>query len=77
MSSKFICTKSHTKQFNAIKEKAAQKTEHCHCNLNLQVTAKCDASRSGLGEVLEQNTKDGWKPNALASRFMNTTEKQC
>ena len=37
---------------------------------------KFDASRSGLGAALEQNTSDGRKPIALASRFLNPTEER-
>ena len=38
--------------------------------------SKCDASRSGLGAALEQNTPKGWKPIAFASRFLNSTEER-
>ena len=42
----------------------------------MDVRVKCDASRSELGAALEQNTPDGWKPIALASRFLNSTEER-
>ena len=42
----------------------------------MDVRVKCDASRSGLGAALEQNTPDGWKPIAFASRFLNSTEER-
>ena len=41
----------------------------------MDVRVKCDASRSGLGAALEQNTSDGWKPIAFASQFLNSTEE--
>ena len=71
---KFIWTDEHTKHFNLIKEKIANSTENSHYNPKLDVRVKCDASRSGLGAALEQNTPDGWKPIAFASRFLNSTE---
>ena len=73
---KFIWTDEHTKHFNQIKEKIANSTENSHYNPKLDVRVKCDASRSGLGAALEQNTPDGWKPIAFASRFLNSTEKR-
>ena len=42
----------------------------------MDVRVKCDASRSGLGAALEQNTPDGWKPIAFASRYLNPTEER-
>ena len=71
---KFTWAEEHTKHFNLIKEKIANSTENSHYNPKLDVRVKCDASRSGLGAALEQNTSDGWKPIAFASRFLNSTE---
>ena len=73
---KFIWTDEHTKHFNLIKEKIANSTENNHYNPKLDVRVKCDASRSGLEAALEQNTPDGWKPIAFASRFLNSTEER-
>ena len=73
---KFIWTDEHAKHFNPIKEKIANSTENSHYNPKLDVRVKCDASRSGLGAALEQNTPDGWKPIAFASRFLNSTEER-
>ena len=73
---KFVWTDEHTKHFNLIKEKIANSTENSHYNPKLDVRVKCDASRSGLGAALEQNTSDGWKPIAFASRFLNSTEER-
>ena len=71
---KFVWTDEHTKHFNLIKEKIANSTENRHYNPKLDGRVKCDASRSGLGAALEQNTPDGWKP--IASRFLNSTEER-
>ena len=73
---KFTWTDEHTKHFNQIKEKIANSTENSHYNPKLDVRVKCDASRSGLVAALEQNTPDGWKPIAFASRFLNSTEER-
>ena len=59
-----------------IKEKIANSTENSHYNPKLDVRVKCDASRSGLGAALEQNTPDGWKPISFASQFLNSTEER-
>ena len=66
----------HTKHFNLIKEKIANSTENSHYKPKLDVRVKCDASRSGLGAALEQNTPEGLKPIAFASRFLNSTEER-
>ena len=73
---KFFWTDEHTKHFNLIKEKIANSTENSHYNPKHDVRVKCDASRSGLGAALEQNTPDGWKPRAFKSRFLNSTEER-
>ena len=70
---KKICEIRH---FDLIKEKIANSTENSHYNPKLDVRVKCDASRSGLGAALEQNTPDGWKPIAFASRFLYSTEER-
>ena len=75
-SAKFIWTTEHTKHFNLIKEKIANSTENSHYNPKLDVRVKCDATRSGLGAALEQDTPDGWKPIAFASRVLNSTEER-
>ena len=73
---KFVWTEEHTQHFNLIKEKIANSTENTHYNQDFDVRVKCDASRSGLGASLEQNTPEGWKPIAFASRFLNSTEER-
>ena len=72
----FIWTEDHTKHFQLIKEKIANITENSHYNPKLDVRVKCDASPSGLGAAFEQNTPEGWKPIALASRLPNSTEER-
>ena len=59
-----------------MKEKIANSTENRHYNPKLDVRVKFDASRSGLGTALEQNTPNGLKPIAFASRFLNSKEER-
>ena len=59
-----------------IKEKIANSTKNSHYNPKFDVRVKCDASRSGLGAALEQNTPKDWKPIAFASRFLNSTDER-
>ena len=42
----------------------------------LDARVKCDASSSELCAALKENAPDGWKPNTIASRFLNTTEER-
>ena len=72
----FIWTEDHTKHFQSNKEKIANSSENSHCNRKLDVRVKCDASRLELGAALEQNTSEGWKRIAFASRFSNSTEER-
>ena len=55
----FVWTEENTELFNIIKDKFAASTENSHYNPKLDVRVKSDASRSGLGAVLIQNTPDG------------------
>ena len=56
---KFVWTEEHTKHLNLIKEKIANSTENSHYNPKFDNRVKCDASRSGLGAALAQNTPGG------------------
>ena len=55
---KFLWTEEHTLHFNTIKYKIAASTENIHYKPKLDVPVKCDASRSGLGAVIEQITPE-------------------
>ena len=70
---KFLWTEEHIKHFDIINAKINAFTEVSHYNLKLYVRVKRDASRSGLGAALEQNTSDGWKSIAFSSQFLNST----
>ena len=70
---KFLSTETHPERLNIIKDKIAQSTEIYHFNPNLDVSVKCDASRSGPGSALEQNTPGKLRTIACESRFLNGT----
>ena len=74
--SKFICTEEHEKCSNEIKDRILNATANSHYNPQLEARIKSDASRSGLGAALEQLTVDGWKPIAIASRFLNSCDER-
>ena len=75
-SSRFLWTVKHENCFNEIKARNANATANSQYNPQLETRLKSDASRSGLGAVLEQLTVDGWKPIAFASRFLNSCEER-
>ena len=74
--SKFIWTEEHENCFNEIKNRIANAATNSHPNPQLETCVKCDASGSGLGAALQRLTVDGWKPNAFASRFLNSCEER-
>ena len=74
--SKFVWTKVHNNCFIEIKNRIANVTENSNYNPQLETRVKCDASRSGLGAVLEQLIVDEWKPIAFTSRFLNSCEER-
>ena len=73
---KFLWLEHHENAFNKIKDNIRQLTENTHFNVNRQTRVKTDASRGGLGAVLEQETCNGWVTIAYASRFLNKAEEK-
>ena len=59
-----------------MKDKIAASTENSNYNPKVDVRVKCDASQSGLGAALKQNTSDGWKLKAFAFCFLNPTKER-
>ena len=45
-----------------------------HFDTKRKTRVKTDASRSGLGAVLEQKTCNGWETISYASRFLNKAD---
>ena len=52
-------------QFEKLKQQIIETTENKNYNLDLQTRINCDASRAGLGTLLEQQTADRRKTIAL------------
>ena len=73
---KFIWNTEHDTHFQAIKNRVTNATENTHCNPHLETRIKCDASRAGLGAVLEQRSPTGCHTVAFASRFLNSNEER-
>ena len=73
---KFVWNDEHETHFQSIKNKVANATENTHYNPHLETRIKCDASRAGLGAVLEQRSPTGWHAVAFASRFLNSNEER-
>ncbi len=49
---------------------------NAHLDVNAKTRVTCDASKSGLGAVLEQQKAGQWTPIAYASRFLNKAEEK-
>ena len=73
---KFVWQEHYEATFNKIKDNIRHLTENTHFNINRKTRVKTDASRGGLGAVLEQETCDGWVTIAYASRFLNKAEEK-
>ena len=71
----WIWTKQHEAAFLNINHKIKKITELTHFKRNNPVRIICDASKKGLGAVLQQqqNNQD-WKPVSFASKFLTDFE---
>ena len=60
------------------KKKTIQRiTEIQHFKRDKQFRIVCDASKEGLGAVLQQKTDEGWRAIHFASRFLTPFEQKC
>ena len=48
--------------------------KNCHFKRKIPLRIICDASKAGLGAVLQQEEKEGWKSISFASRFLTSLE---
>ena len=66
----------HEKAFQEMKIEMQKITEIKHFKKNQPVRIICDASREGLGAVLQQETEESWRATLFASRFLTTFEQK-
>ena len=64
----------HEKAFKRVNEEVRKVAELTHFKRNKELRIICDASKQGLGAVLQQKEKEGWKPISYASRFLTELE---
>ena len=63
------------KAFTEITNEVKRVVELSHFKRNNETRIICDASKQGLGAVLQQRQKEGeWKPTCFASRFLTDFE---
>ena len=62
--------------FSKVKAELAHPTILTLYNPNASLKISADASSFGLGAVLLQESSEGWKPIAYASRSMTETESK-
>ena len=74
---KFHWGQEQQKSFEMLKKKVAEDVTLAYPDFNKPFRLCCDASRNGLGAVLEQEQDDGhYRPIAFASRRTSDAEKQ-
>ena len=66
----------HDKAIQKINEKVKQVAEVGHFKRSCPIRIICDASKSGLGSVLQQNHENNWRPIQFASRFLAPLESK-
>ena len=65
----------HEKVFLRINDEIKRAVEVLHFKRNQKIRLTCDASKQGLGAVLQQSETNGvWKPICFASRFLQDFE---
>ena len=66
--------RKNDKEIQRINEKLKQVAEVGHFKRLRPIRIICDASKSGLNTVLQQNDGKNWRPIHLASRFLTPLE---
>ena len=69
-------TKDHEKAFIRVNQEVKKVTELTHFKRNKPLRIICDASKQGLGAVLQQCEENKWKPISCASRFLSELESK-
>ena len=67
-------TEEHEKAFKRVNDEVKNVAELTHFKRNKPLRIICDASKQGLGAVLQQCEENKWKPIAYASRFLYELE---
>ena len=67
-------TEEHKKAFKRVNDEVKKAAELTHFKRNKPLRIICDASKQGLGAVLQQCEENKWKPIAYASRFLYELE---
>ena len=71
----WIWEDEHEKAFTEINNEVKRVVELSHFKRNNETRIICDASKQGLGAVLQQRQKEGeWRPTCFASRFSTDFE---
>ena len=69
-------SEEHEKAFKRVNEEVRKVLELTHFKRNKPLRIICDASKQGLGAVLQQCEENRWKPIAYASRFLSKLESK-
>ena len=72
----WIWQEKDEKAFNETKQAIKNITELKHFKRNLPLRIICDASKEGLGAILQQQHEGGWETTRFASRFLTEFEKK-
>ena len=71
----WIWEDEHEKAFNKINNEVKRVVELSHFKRNNEIRIICDASKQGLGAIIQQKQQDGeWRPTCFASRFLTDFE---
>ena len=62
--------------FERINNQVDKVVELTHFKRNRPLRIICDASKQGLGAILQQNEEKNWNPIAYASRFLTDFEEK-
>ena len=67
---------THDKAFEEINKQVKRVAEVGHFKKSRKIRIICDASKAGLGAVLQQQEEIGWRPIHFASRFLTPLEEK-